>query len=867
MRRICALLLMLALTIAPIYAQAAETKTSGEMVELLLDLGIITDFKPESDVTIESFAKAISVITGFDNVISTYFGLVSGVEALKYSEMLILLVDICGYTPQLEAVYGGANKDSYITLASRLGITRGVTVKFDETVKMDDYARMMHNTLFVDVLEHIVYGSIDRYETTKGNDVLRHHMGIARIDGVVEQAGAITLSGEAQPIESAASRKVTIGGKAYVCTFDFVPESIIGRSVRAYVNEDETDVLAAIVVREQSNETVIVEGDSFVIAPGEKKPSFTYYVNGRERMGRLSQTANVVYNGTLLTAYEEHYFLEGNTVCTFVDNDLDGSFDVVIIDDYFSFVIQASSSDGFNVMDTSQNMYSFEDFYNRGYTIINNRGKAVAPSQLSAGMVLSVRKDKDGGINKIVFVNRQVDGTLQETNSDYKYIVVDDVRYECEKRYLENSSDLKKILPGSKVTLYLDVYDRAVLVRCYENVKTLGWLYGAIEGSQMKNTQLGIFDQYGSHLELYASSTVNVNGISVPDTQLLKGAPLVSNGAFVPQLVRFRANSKGEVHYIETAVNEHAIGGMRDSDSDTLTLNYDYVQGGALRALRSSGKIWMASKYVAESTGILFVIDTKDIKKSAIRFASDLVSGSSYSLLLYNVDENYSPEVIVSRTSTAAENSYIDEYRRSYLVKYVTTALDDEGNEIAKVYLYDNSGNVIHYTAENPDIKSYLSNVRSGDSRLAGVMIKDLLPGSIIQVMTNTHTSNVYSFALQFMPMQDNSELVFEGGNTNMSWDYGLDEKTFNGNGLYSYGRVLRKTNFGIVTNYHKPGDADYPLPAWNRHILFANTTAVKFFDRSTQEVHYGNWADILVDDMIFMQRNGTAFENVVVYR
>ena len=72
---------------------------------------------------------------------------------------------------------------------------------------------------------------------------------------------------------------------------------------------------------------------------------------------------------------------------------------------------------------------------------------------------------------------------------------------------------------------------------------------------------------------------------------------------------------------------------------------------------------------------------------------------------------------------------------------------------------------------------------------------------------------------------------------------------------MYSYGPVLAKTAYGIITNYHEPDAAEYPVMSWNRHIPFTDSTQVVFWDKADGSYFVGNWKDIEVGDMIYMQR------------
>ena len=133
--------------------------------------------------------------------------------------------------------------------------------------------------------------------------------------------------------------------------------------------------------------------------------------------------------------------------------------------------------------------------------------------------------------------------------------------------------------------------------------------------------------------------------------------------------------------------------------------------------------------------------------------------------------------------SDSGENAGIDRYMSSYLLLDRTQELDaDTGEPVTRLQLYSWSSvteQIIEYTVPDPGIKSYSYNTASGDSRLSGIALRDVPRGSQIQIRNYNGTNDVYAYSLQFMPMADNSELIFEAGDTNMSWNYGLSETVF----------------------------------------------------------------------------------------
>ena len=876
MKRIITLLLLTALTLTlfftfPAAAAEGSAEVSAEMTELLTSLGIIRSYVPDSDVALSDMTAALTTITGSASAIETYFDAnrIKANRALKYSEVLAVLVDLCGYTPYLELRYSGMNQNSYIRLANEIGITDGVTVRYDETITSGDWLTMLYNTLFTDVLIQTAYGENARFRT--GENVLARYMNLYMQQDVITAAGSLALHTDGWDYTPDAVRQVEIGGTVYTCTFDFDEQALIGRRVQAYTDMDD-NIIRAIVIPERLNKTLELDGDDMLACPDTQTQQFSYVGStARRTSGQLSKTADVICGGELLIDFSQSDFTDGNPSLTFIDNDVNGQYDVVLIEDYLSFIIQNVSDDGKKIMDTESDIHDFTEFVESGRSFIDRDGAALTASELRQGSVLSYARSGSGAITRAIVFDGRQRGVFSTSREGNRYITVGDTEYECDSRFYQSTDVFRTVLPGSDVTLWLDFRGRVVYLEAYENVLEYGWIFNMAHNGGFENTQFLMLDENAVYAPVMTVDKPAFNGTRI-ESRALMSAPEFYNtrGQFVQQLIRFRRNSEGFITQIETAVSDLRLGAVPE-DPAVFTLNYDASSQGTLRVLVSGGMRWLATKYVADATVPLFIINQVDEERSTVQTAQSLTSGSIYNLRVYNIDQNYKPGVMAMILSDSGENAGIDRYMRSYLLLDRTQELDaDTGEPVTRLQLYSWSSEteqIIEYTVPDPGIKSYSYNTASGDSRLSGIPLRDVPRGSQIQIRNYNGTNDVYAYSLQFMPMADNSELIFEAGDTNMSWNYGLSETVFNGNGLYSYGPVLAKTAYGIITNYHEPDAAEYPVMSWNRHIPFTDSTQVVFWDKADGSYFVGNWKDIEVGDMIYMQRQGTSFTNVTVYR
>lgn len=884
MKKLCIWVLTAALLLGSVpltYAKEDDSEAfTREMVSLLTDLGLIRSYQPESSVALSDLSDALTVITGNQNTVNQYFdsSRIRANRALKYSELLVVLVDITGYTPYLDLKYGGVNQAAYIALADKVGITRGVSVRYNENVSGADYAGMLYNTLFVDILEQTVYGENSEWRTEKGKNLLTEKMELDLVTGVVRAAGLTSLDEEGWNSDGSRAQEIRIGSKDYRCSFTFLEEDIVGRTVEAYVRRKGNDTLAAVVIPEDRNKILRLTGEDLENVPNVKNPNFSYWNESRRlKTGRLSRTADVVYNGALLPDYEAEHFTEGDTVITMVDNNLDEVYDVVLIDDYKSFVFHQISLDGETITDIDGAVHDFTLFEDNGLPFTDDKGNEIAPEALESGYVMSVRFDKDGQPNRVLVSKKRVQGALQYVDKDERSLVLDGTKYLCEKRFY-NSGKLDEIKLGSGTTAYLDVWGKVVYAECYESTMKYAWVFDAENGRGLTPAKLLMIDEENRYGEADLSDRFTLNGKRIAHGELLQQTVLLdAAGVFKPQLIRFRENSRGEVTAMETAVYNHEFGGTMSS-SDAFELNYEYTGKDGHKVLRPykvNSRIWFGTKYIAPPETLLFTISTSDRELSHVGTASSLSTDSGLKLSLYNVDEDYAPEVIVYTTDDYASIKFVDNYTMPYVLDTVSRAVNDKGEIVLRLSAYKERELVTFdvpdfgLTAPTYNIVFYNWLEKSKQTQIRAMTIGDFPQGTVFQVYTLPGTNEVRSFGILYTPVGDLEIPPFVDSTDTANSDYDWsDGYHFSGNGLSSYAQILKKTKYGVVINCP---DIDHKDEAgetvWNRHIPFSDSTLVYLVDTAAERIDLGTWSDINEGDMLYLHRNKTVIRAAVVYK
>ncbi len=234
------------------------------------------NFRPNDSIIRSEFAKIAVVALGLDDVAQTAKGMTSfadvvenhwasgyinvaaaqGIiigdgdgnfrpdDAINYAEALTILVRLIGYKPVVENT--GTWPINYLTRAAQLGITQDVPVFTNQDAVRGMVAKLMVNTLTVDVMTQIGHGANATYEVQAGKNLLTENLNIHQATGVV--AGNEALNPSGVTLEEG---QVAINGKAYNVGNTAVAD-LLGYKVSFYATANNE-----IIIVEEAGSTVV----------------------------------------------------------------------------------------------------------------------------------------------------------------------------------------------------------------------------------------------------------------------------------------------------------------------------------------------------------------------------------------------------------------------------------------------------------------------------------------------------------------------------------------------------------------------------------------------------------------------------------
>ena len=876
MKRIISVILcfvLLGTSFSCVYADDSITATEpAEEIFPLSQLGVLDTTEPESIVTKGTLARGLDVIMGSGASLKYFDG--QDLEMpLTYGQAIMVFIDVLGYTPYMDMYRYDASKPSgYIQLAKRIDLINKIESNANKQLTVNEYSKLLYDALMTVPcvsIEGIVNGSFI-YNTDKNVTLLTGYMKLTKIRGVVSGVDGVSLDSR----DGANNEGVKIAGKWYRDSIDTDMFGLFGRYCEAFVDE-ETNELKCVYELKYENEIISIASDD--INPSRTTlQNISYYTEkGKLKDAKLSKEFDVIYNRELLTDPKKADLVVSNADMLLIDNDDDGKMDVVIIEKFKSYIVFAVSIASNRIVDTYGNNYDLEKYFDDGYVLYGVYGKPVDLNTPVRYDVISYLEGKSGNVTYMQLCDKQVSGVIDSSEDNFKYITIDDVEYECSQDYLANRSSRDTVKLGDRVTAFFDCKGRIIDIKYVSGTEKAAYLM-AVAPKIFGDYQIKILDLDGVIKVLEVPSKITLDGVKQSTDTAFNKDIFKKSGSFKPQLILYRSNSKGEVVYIDTAREVNKIGSR---NNDGFTLDYDYEVNGTPRALIMNGELIVASKYVATmNTTTVFGVVTNSEEDCYVQAGTAFNSGSvlpvstDLKVKIYNVNQNYEAQYIVYEQSID-EGGWVDYWGDPYILDETSYKLNEDGDVVLCLRVYNPKGKLYEKYVENYELKTQVYNSMSGDNRFYDIAVKDLPKGTVL--FFNEDFGGVRSISVQHMPMADKSELIFEKITSASGSDgnYGINERTYNGKYLMSYGEVVARIEAGIVVNNHLPTEdeiangAVFPMEEWNRIIPLVSSDVVFLYDRSRDILTIESADCILPGDMVFVKRSAATYNGVYIYR
>lgn len=728
---------MLAALIVPISAGAEEYENPSYETGLLSAISFLTDdgfsedeamtrgefcnmvcklFKYESYATNEVAFKDIDSTHPYYNAISALYaiGAINGVtkysvapnKAITLAEAGTILVSALGY-----GQYMDNNQTAYTQKASELGLFDGTNCSVKTELTEEKAITMCYNALFAPILYYGAYRQEVGYPSDKNRLMMNVIYDMYEIKGIITENDVTSLYG----ISSLRENEIKIDTDVYSC-YDTDISDLLGYPVKAYVisGDDEDRVIYAYANESKFNVTEINADD----IENAVKTQIDYYDGGRVKTAKLSKAADVVYNGIGLESYDNSIL---NPVCgtlKLVDNDGDGTYDIVFVTKYDFYMIQnASKSDKeIYIYDADGNTLTIDlvkvDCKVNVWVNGDNKDFSVLTKDTAVMAVDSGTRDDIRLIDFYVLTDK-LSGKLSSANDEY--IILDGKRYESSS-VLDTASASKYI--SKEVYCFLDLFGNAIYIQNAEGSSNYGFLWSAKMAGDDETVKVKILGTDNEWKTYNLKEKLKCNSENIKAENML--TKLTGK-----QVVRYTVDENGLISRLDLAEYKLDGGGKVD-------MLYD-------KTLRDDGKFRMSRekqerRYAHNTTGlfdgqgynrwidcffagglpVLVRPDSNDFSEQDVLFYTNsyFVTDMDYVTEVYDVtDDNYASFVVVygSATATIKDGSVL------YMADRIKTELDEDELPVKRLYAWYNGVLTPFDAAEDTSLEYGGSDVKRGD--------------------------------------------------------------------------------------------------------------------------------------------------------
>lgn len=828
-RKVTAFLLSMAMVMSMAFSAFATLPSdavdspNGEAIETLGALDIMVgdkesgNFRPEDTIRRSEFAKIAVEAMGLGNVaetsnqatkypdvvadhwangyinVATNQGIVIGDDegnfrpddTISYAEVMTVMVRAIGHDPVAETK--GGFPTGYLVVGSQEGISKNAIAGADDAVTREMAAQLVFNSLTINLMEQVGFGSDVRYEVVD-KTLLSDKLDVTKGYGQITATASTALNGNSSLRED--EIKISVDGEEEIFTLAETShaegaKNLLGFNVVYYVREEtngDNTLLLATAEAGKNNALEVIAENIEEISEQDSGSLLKYWKDKENdkqtEEADISADAKFIYNGKAESIDDVTTIKPEAGFIRLLDVDRDDVYDIVFVTSYENYVVEEVVPNSNRVTDKYGKPSLVLDPKDKNVSFsIYRGGQKIAITDLNEWDVLSVAKSKDSKLYTIEAVNHPVTGTVTEISGD-KYFI-DGEEYKIAANYTDG------IKLNDEGTFYLDIEGKIAAV---DNTSTrssnYAYLVNAALGTGFEDSlEIKLFDKDGTTKTLKSGEKIKFNGTNnqTPEdvlAALKTAAKEDAAGKVQAQLVTYEVNSKDELIQLNTATDLEG-----DIDKDVFGMN----MSGTYKYKEASKKLGTVN--VNEDT-IVFDIpagktDTADYSIQDISIFED---ETDYDVSIFDMGEDMTAKVVIVTNSKGIANADAP----IAIVDQVTSTNNADDVTVDKLYAYQNGEKVSFLASEE------------------GVLVKDVtgrtskkvVRGDVLQLKLNAK-GEIDSIRVLFDSEEMETEFV-----SNPAEDLQV-----------VYGKVDKKFPTSINVTVDAEDEESNPIPMYNYNI------------------------------------------------
>ena len=607
---------------------------------------------------------------------------------VSYEEAVKVAVTALGYGKKAEL--SGTYPESYILEAKRIGLLKNVEGKKHTFITIGSCNNLIVNMLHIPMLETSQIAS-DKVVVNNENEknLLERNLEVYSFSGLVTETERSALTG----ISTLSKGEAIIGDKLFK-SMDSKVENWLGYYVNVYY-KDENEIL--FIWPEKFEELQISAKDILYEDGKFSTEQFVWLNNGKKCIEKLNPYADLIFNGVSVGAFKKDDMLLKQGYVKLLDNNNDGKFDVIFVNEYFDMVVGMIADRNFIVTDREDSSLYLDlndEDDNKLFTI-EEQGKEITAEDISVNDVISVFKSKNSKgrtYYKAVVSDKYIKGCYDSKSEDT--IEIDGISYEVSDYFNSNCSNVRM---GTEGRFLLNYEGRITsLGDVFEGDLLYGYIIGGeICSTRRKTIEFKLLADSGN-IEYYETAEkVVVDGTAYRNNDVSKliDTDIMKVNGELRQLVKYRLDSEGKIKELDTVAG---------SEEGGLSLDIEKAQRRFYRAFCGFGVNKSEFAIDVNNTKVFFIPSSEQYKGEDEAY---LLTNGNYItdkknciVSAYDLDDLLIAKVIVIEEDPNEDIVYND--ARAFMVDKIRYVCDEDDEwvreltgvqygAVSKVYIRD----------------------------------------------------------------------------------------------------------------------------------------------------------------------------------
>ena len=616
-------------------------------------------------------------------------------RSITLEEAGTIAVTALGYSKMAEL-----GMSTYYSQAAELGLFDGISIGIDDGLTEEAAVKMMYNILFAPIMGYELEGDGLNYSVDSDLLMINEVYDIYETEGIIRENPITSFYGES----TLADDEIRIEDEVYTSEAEGISD-LLGYYVKAFVREiqnEQSAVVYAYADSRKNNEAEILSED--ILSAGD---SLIEYEDGtRNKRARLSQAADVVYNGIGVESFDLADLESMYGSIKLIDNNGDEYYDLMRVDDYKLMVVQNITLDEKSLLINDKSGNSFEaDLEKVDCSLsVTNRDAEASVGDITAGtpiLILDSGEREKTRIIEIYMPSERLAGTLTAVNEEE--LTVDSRTVGIASIF--GVADINSYM-SKNVTLFVDIFGNAIYLSS-AGEGSYGFLFKMSKLDDVDETiQVKILTTDNEWVKYNLRDKLKYNG-ETKKADFVYDSIVDIDGVTLKQMVRYTANENDEITDFQTAqYKDSDTPGFVDEKTDEMLREKglfrksmgkktrQYVN--AMNGLFDGADYNKWVECFLSSPYILVRPDTNDMSEEDVQFYTSYfrTEGDYLCEGFDRTEDNYMPVVVVYE---AIEPKDLDGF---VLVDRVVDELDEDDQVIRVLYGWY-EGTLNAYKAEN----------------------------------------------------------------------------------------------------------------------------------------------------------------------